>query len=458
MGGVTDLNGWEEKIYEEAVEQAGIASILGVDNSVKADYLAGQTDDEAKNVFTVDLSAAVATTNGKFTVRYDASSTTLESYESFGELGAFALSEGEIVFGFAGLQTVPAEQVIAKLSFSGESCGAAVTVRCDELNNDHPATEEEAGGAHAWSAWTVDTPATCIAEGKHIRTCGECGKIEEIVIPTDTSNHAWNNVTVVTEASENNPGVKEFTCDYCDALKQEWYVAEGTELTKVDPTQINSVLVKTNYITAAQIHNAGIDTIYRMTTTDGSIRYLVLLSSSTSLDDVIDVKMSHWIGNNTGVGYAIKCTKVESVDQVNDSDLDYRVDLANGIGSMQCWSYYERTNCTEFDLYLMIGENDTGNGKVKYFDTPDKSMGMNDNFLAAIGIRGAVNASIKWEEPVIQSNAKEAYYTGQLFVDSSVSLDGEVVLEFDCDAMYLGDKSGYDATYNLAEKGIAVKL
>ena len=75
---------------------------------------------------------------------------------------------------------------------------AAVTVACD----------------HAYSDWTVTTPATCTAPGEETRTCTACGAIE--TRPTALAEHTPGDWEVVTPANCTEAGVEVQKCTECD--------------------------------------------------------------------------------------------------------------------------------------------------------------------------------------------------------------------------------------------------
>ena len=94
-----------------------------------------------------------------------------------------------------------------------------------------------------WQAYTVSSKGACLHTGYGTHentvpaTCGEAGRTETICdncgevtatkeIPA-TGKHTWDNGTVTTEPTENEPGVRTFTCDVCGATRTETIPATG---------------------------------------------------------------------------------------------------------------------------------------------------------------------------------------------------------------------------------------
>ena len=95
-----------------------------------------------------------------------------------------------------------------------------------------------------WQGYTVSSKGACLHTGYGTTentvpaTCGEAGRVDTIcdncgeVISTKeipaTGEHTWGNGTVTTEPTENEPGVRTFTCDVCGATRTETIPATGT--------------------------------------------------------------------------------------------------------------------------------------------------------------------------------------------------------------------------------------
>lgn len=94
-----------------------------------------------------------------------------------------------------------------------------------------------------WQGYTVSGKGACLHTGYGTTentvpaTCGEAGRTETIcdncgdVISTKeipaTGEHTWDNGTVTTEPTENEPGVRTFTCAVCGATKTAPIPATG---------------------------------------------------------------------------------------------------------------------------------------------------------------------------------------------------------------------------------------
>ena len=95
-----------------------------------------------------------------------------------------------------------------------------------------------------WQGYTVSSKGACLHTGYGTTentvpaTCGEAGRIDTIcsncgdVVSTKeipaTGAHTWDNGTVTTEPTENEPGVRTFTCAVCGATKTAPIPATGT--------------------------------------------------------------------------------------------------------------------------------------------------------------------------------------------------------------------------------------
>ena len=113
---------------------------------------------------------------------------------------------------------------------------------------------------HSWSDWTVND-ATCTEDGSRVRSCSVCGERESVVIPatahqhtevrdvfaatcteggftgntycmdcgemiaygspTAATGHKWNAGVITQEPTENEAGIKTFTCTVCGETRTE---------------------------------------------------------------------------------------------------------------------------------------------------------------------------------------------------------------------------------------------
>ena len=99
------------------------------------------------------------------------------------------------------------------------------------------------GADGKWQGYTVSSKGACLHTGYGTHentvpaTCGEAGRVDTIcsncgeVISTKeipaTGEHTWDNGTVTTEPTENEPGVRTFTCAVCGATRTETIPATG---------------------------------------------------------------------------------------------------------------------------------------------------------------------------------------------------------------------------------------
>lgn len=71
-------------------------------------------------------------------------------------------------------------------------------------------------------------PATCGEAGRVDTICSNCGEVISTKEIPATGAHTWDNGTVTTEPTENEPGVRTFTCAVCGATKTAPIPATGT--------------------------------------------------------------------------------------------------------------------------------------------------------------------------------------------------------------------------------------
>lgn len=70
-------------------------------------------------------------------------------------------------------------------------------------------------------------PATCGEAGRVDTICSNCGEVIATKVIPATGEHTWDNGTVTTEPTENEPGVRTFTCAVCGATKTAPIPATG---------------------------------------------------------------------------------------------------------------------------------------------------------------------------------------------------------------------------------------
>lgn len=64
-------------------------------------------------------------------------------------------------------------------------------------------------------------PATCGEAGRVDTICSNCGEVISTKEIPATGEHTWDNGTVTTEPTENEPGVRTYTCTICGQTKEE---------------------------------------------------------------------------------------------------------------------------------------------------------------------------------------------------------------------------------------------
>ena len=70
-------------------------------------------------------------------------------------------------------------------------------------------------------------PATCGEAGHTDTICDNCGEVVSTKEIPATGAHTWDNGTVTTEPTENEPGVRTFTCTICGQTRTETIPATG---------------------------------------------------------------------------------------------------------------------------------------------------------------------------------------------------------------------------------------
>ncbi len=71
-------------------------------------------------------------------------------------------------------------------------------------------------------------PATCGEAGRVDTVCSNCGEVVSTKEIPATGEHTWDNGTVTKEPTENEPGVRTFTCAVCGQTKTAPIPATGT--------------------------------------------------------------------------------------------------------------------------------------------------------------------------------------------------------------------------------------
>ena len=79
--------------------------------------------------------------------------------------------------------------------------------------------QEEIPASHDWGEWTVQTPATCIVDGRETRTCSKCQATEEQAIKAP-GYHTWGEWTETKAATCTEDGLEVRTCSKCQATEE----------------------------------------------------------------------------------------------------------------------------------------------------------------------------------------------------------------------------------------------
>lgn len=82
--------------------------------------------------------------------------------------------------------------------------------------------------AHTYGAWTVVTPATCTAKGSEERVCSVCGDKQTRDI--DAAGHSWSKWKVVTAATCTTEGKEERKCSACGEVESKVIAAKGHDV------------------------------------------------------------------------------------------------------------------------------------------------------------------------------------------------------------------------------------
>ena len=83
-------------------------------------------------------------------------------------------------------------------------------------------------------------PATCGEAGRVDTICSNCGEVISTKEIPATGEHTWDNGTVTTEPTENEPGVRTFTCAVCGEVKTEVIPATGAHTHKWDAGKVTT--------------------------------------------------------------------------------------------------------------------------------------------------------------------------------------------------------------------------
>ena len=121
---------------------------------------------------------------------------------------------------------------------------------------------------HNWSAWDVETEATCTTAGFKSRTCSDCGKLEEVVV--NALGHVWGDWVVDRPATATVAGKRSHTCKTCGVTESEEIPIFGQE--PIIVVYYNAIVGASTYnfynIDAVNYHPATLDKAYAASVTD----------------------------------------------------------------------------------------------------------------------------------------------------------------------------------------------
>lgn len=110
------------------------------------------------------------------------------------------------------------------------TCGedGRIETICSNCGEVTATKEIPATGAHTWDNGTVTTEPTENEPGVRTYTCTVCGEVKTEVIPaTGAHTHKWDAGKVTTEPTATTPGVRTYTCTICGLTKTEVIPATG---------------------------------------------------------------------------------------------------------------------------------------------------------------------------------------------------------------------------------------
>ena len=108
---------------------------------------------------------------------------------------------------------------------------------------------------HNWDTdYTIDKPATCIAEGSKSIHCSVCDTMNETTItPIGKTGHSYGEWKTVKEATTTSTGLKERNCKYCGVAEQE-EISRIAPPTPTVPTVIPAEISPSNPVAAASVY------------------------------------------------------------------------------------------------------------------------------------------------------------------------------------------------------------
>ena len=180
---------------------------------------------EKEEVVTVEVTAKEAAHNGVYTVTFDTAALELDSINVIGDYVSINEADGTVTIAFVSFEGVAADAVVATLIFKPiTNKDTAVSVVNDQLNNQHPASEEvvnvvyphentEIRGAYA---------PTCTMPGYTGDVyCLDCGELVTAGTVIPAAGHSY--MPTVIDPDCVNDGFIIMTCSVCG----DTFVAPG---------------------------------------------------------------------------------------------------------------------------------------------------------------------------------------------------------------------------------------
>ena len=175
------------------------------------------TECQGKTV-TLSIVADNDTTNGVYTVAYDASKVTFTGKSGLVDYTSFSDRDGVVTFAYAAKDAVPAGTTLATLTFTAEAdTEATFTITTVEEGRNKPGTSETLTVTVPEHDYIVSVvPATCTEGGYTLYTCRNCGSNYKDHF-TEALGHDWSEWTVTEAADCFHAGSETRTCARCEA-------------------------------------------------------------------------------------------------------------------------------------------------------------------------------------------------------------------------------------------------
>ena len=220
--------------------------------------------------------------------------------------------------------------------------------------------------------------------------------------------------------SANTPGMEERTCGSCGIMQKRW-ITVG--ITTTDQNCSFGQVKNNNeaLLAFARVTGAGLERVSKLTTKDGSLRYVATLSAVTDWNGTFDVYLQPVAVGGSGFGSAIKREPTGGVGWDED-ETDYTVTLSDGTGKLTAYCYIASDEYVLFEIYFMVGETGDSYGRRDLLKLPDLSES------------GSLRELAVWESAGItkthyEANEQETDIHYTVWLDSNTPDDGCLLLE-----------------------------